>query len=83
MLEYVILAVVIITALIAHFWIFAWIRFKADEGTIMKFLEDSGEAVGTEELAAQIGIAQKRVAVVCAKSTAVRAAAENSWEVVS
>ena len=71
--EKVIIALVVIVTLIAHWWIYQWIKFKIDEGTILNVLKEAQEASGStslafEALATHTHISVKRVNAVCTKS---------------
>lgn len=83
MTEYLVLAVVIVAALIAHFGLFAWVRFKADEGSIVKALQDDDQPASTDQLAGQTGISANRVEAVCQKSPLVRRDTAGNWQTAS
>ena len=70
MADQMIIAIVVIVVLSAHGWLFVWIRFKMDEGTILKFVQESCDhgKQRTEIISANTHIAKNRVSTVCSKS---------------
>ncbi|WP_286977220.1 hypothetical protein [Pseudomonas sp.] len=69
----VIIAIVVIVALIGHYWLYKWIKFKIDEGMVLKFLRD---AAGTnpetrhtaQDMAEALLLPPDRVRAVCTRS---------------
>tara|TARA_B100001063_G_C16710652_1_gene527815 strand:+ start:451 stop:732 length:282 start_codon:yes stop_codon:yes gene_type:complete len=79
----IILACVIIISLIAHVWIYRWIKFKMDEGAILRHLKDleleclHNQSVSTaDNISEAIMMKKSRVVFVAEKSTAI--VSENS-----
>ncbi|MGI9290180.1 MAG: hypothetical protein ACR2QG_02760 [Gammaproteobacteria bacterium] len=65
----IVLTAVIIIILIAHLAIYLWVRFKVDEGVILKHLQDQEAQSNTiEAVASATGIKPKRLAGICRRS---------------
>ena len=72
----VILGVVILISLCAHIWLYRWMKFKMDEGAIIRYLKDAQEIqeikqdrqIPFEDIALNISMDLERVKTVCAKS---------------
>lgn len=66
----IIIAVVVLVVVAAHFWLYAWVKFKMQEGVILQFLRDSGECAfhSSSAISAHTNITIDRVAAVCNKS---------------
>ena len=66
----VVIGIVVIVAVIAHLWLYKWIRFKIDEGVILKYLEDFDDQAypDLDVIASNINIKKERVSIVCKKS---------------
>jgi hypothetical protein len=66
----VIIAVIVVIVLYAHWWIFQWVKFKVDEAVIQKRLSNTSnmdeQTIAT--VAAKTGISKDRVFKVCSKS---------------
>lgn len=84
----VIIAIVVIVALIGHYWLYKWIKFKIDEGVVLKYLRDSTAAhthatFSSEDIAASVLMTQERVTAVCARSKEIisEPTAPNTWSV--
>ena len=81
--EQVIIGIVVTVVLVAHGWLFIWVKFKIDEGTIMKILQETDDHTffSSEEISSIANIAIDRVSAVCSKSKNIRGnAKENgSW----
>ena len=82
----VIIAVVVLVAIAAHYALYRWVKFKIHEGVILQFLRDAGESGAPDHhhanaIAAHTGVSVARVAVVCRKSREIQAdpEVENSW----
>lgn len=78
----IIIAIVVVVVLGAHVWLFMWIKFKIDEGTVVKFLKGlEANSSSLEAIASNTSIAQDRVATVCGKSKLIKRHATNreSW----
>jgi hypothetical protein len=72
--DYLIIAIVVIVAVIAHGWLYVWVKFKIDEGAILKYLQDSETPdeqlmMNSETISSALNIIQKRVSSVCGKSS--------------
>ena len=77
---------VVVVVLAAHVGLYRWVKFKIQEGVILQFLRDAGEAGApdhhhAEAIAAHTEISPQRVAVVCIKSPQIHSdpEVENSW----
>ncbi|ARU87956.1 hypothetical protein [Pseudomonas sp. M30-35] len=87
MSEKIIIAVVVIVSLAAHYWLYRWVKFKIDEGVVLKCLEDAKTTSGDAHLSSQ-SIAQhtqmklQRVATVCQQSPKIQHSpgAEDTWQ---
>ncbi len=71
--DYLVITAVVIVAIIAHGWLFLWVKFKMDEGTILHFIQDSKESngdtsVSLEAISSRTHINQNRVSIVCVRS---------------
>lgn len=68
-----IISVVVLVALIAHIWIFKWVKFKIDESTIINFIKQhtSNTICSSDEISSNTDIKLARVAKVCVKSKAI------------
>lgn len=72
--EKIVIGIVVVITIATHFWIFRWVKFKMDEGTILKFLRESEsqESIGSQEISLNINIPVGRVTTVCRKSKAIK-----------
>ena len=70
MTDKIIIAVIVVVVLFAHWWIFQWIKFKVDEAVINKLLQSakSMDEFNVTTVATKTGISEARVAKVCSKS---------------
>lgn len=76
----IILAAIIIVSLIAHIWIYRWIKFKMDEGAVLRYLKDLPQTNSSEKthinmpskVAELITMRESRVIAVCEKSADIR-----------
>lgn len=68
--DMVVIGLVVIVTVAAHVWIYLWVKFKIDEGAILRLLEESGKGavLASAVIAAQTNIKPGRVAAVCGKS---------------
>jgi len=78
--------VVIAVVIGVHVWLYRWMKFKVDEGVVLKFLRDSNkgkiqEFCSSDEISAHTDIAITRISVVCSKSKKIRrnAKEKESW----
>ncbi|MEH6558378.1 MAG: hypothetical protein V7459_07820 [Oceanicoccus sp.] len=74
MFDYLIIAIVVIVVISAHGWLYLWVKFKLDEGSILKYLQDSKASdeqlvMDSETISSTLNISQKRVSSVCGKSS--------------
>ena len=72
-----IIALAVIVAVGGHVALFRWVKFKVQEGVILKFLREAGEQGAAhsrhvDAIAAHADIKAKRVAEVCRKSAAIQ-----------
>jgi len=82
----IIIALVVVVAVVAHIGLYRWVKFKIQEGVILQFLRDAGDAGAPDHhhadaIAAHTEISPQRVAVVCSKSPQIASdpVVENSW----
>ena len=83
MTDRIIIAIIVIVVIIAHVWLYNWVRFKMHEGIILQFLRDSAEADGfpghsAEAVAAHTNIPVDRVMAICVKSKQIDRSGEGS-----
>lgn len=69
-----VIGVFVIVVIAVHIWLFKWIRFKVDEGVILKCLRESEEStfLGSEVISASTNISAKRISFVCNKSKEIK-----------
>ncbi len=65
-----VVALIVIITIAGHVWIFRWVKFKMDEGIILKFLKDNKDPDyhSTEAISSNTKIKIKRVSIVSNKS---------------
>ncbi len=70
-----IIGIVVSVALIAHIWIFKWVKFKIDEATIVNYIKQHSatSVFSTDTLSLNTHIKLARVTEICAKSRAITA----------
>jgi hypothetical protein len=78
----IIIAIVVVVVIIAHVWLYAWVRFKMQQGIILQFLRDSAEADGypghsSESISTHTGIPADKVVAVCVKSKQIEQSGED------
>ena len=83
MTDKIIIAVVVLVVVAAHVWLYAWVKFKMQEGVILQFLRDSSEGGeyayhSASAIAAHTNIAIERVVAVCTRSRQIGRSTENS-----
>lgn len=68
--DMVVIGLVVIVTVAAHVWIYLWVKFKIDEGAILRLLEESGKGavLASAVIAAHTDIKAGRVAAVCGRS---------------
>lgn len=66
----IIIAVIIVVVLYAHWWIFKWVKFKVDEAVIIKYLQQNlgDEIMNIQTVAAATELSNQRVIKICRKS---------------
>lgn len=86
MIEKLIIAIVVIIAVIAHIWLFKWVKFKVDEGVITNALKqlDHNNAVSSQDIALATKMSEKLVAKVCHKSQQIKKVSQDidAWKLV-
>lgn len=86
MADQIIITIVVVVVLGAHGWLFIWVKFKMDEGTIIKFLQqpDDYDSHCTEEISTNTNIPKKRVTSVCSKSQFIKRSSgkTDGWELI-
>ena len=82
----IIVALVVLVVVVAHVALYRWVKFKIQEGVILKFLRDAREEGASDHhhadvIAAHTDLFAKRVAAVCRKSVEIQPdpEVENSW----
>lgn len=82
----IIIAVVVLVTIAGHIALYRWVKFKIQEGVILKFLREASEggASGSyhaDAIAAHTEMSAEHVAVVCRKSVEIHPdpEIENSW----
>jgi hypothetical protein len=76
----IILAIVIFVSLLAHVWIYRWIKFKMDEGAVLRYLKDlptqnktsNSHGITTEIVSSALTMREARVKAVCEKSAEIK-----------
>lgn len=83
MFEIVVIALVVIITVIAHVWLYRWVKFKMDEGVLLKHLQDclaAGELLlSTKQLASATRLADGRVVHVCERSLKISRQQPHHW----
>lgn len=81
-----VIALVVVTVIAAHLWLYHWVKFKMDEGVILQFLRDGSDSpsCSSEAIAAHTGVAVDRVAAVCGRSKGIESIAQgqDAWRLV-
>jgi hypothetical protein len=82
-LENGVLVLVIVVSLAAHVYLAKWVKFKIDEGVIVKCLDDAALACADRHLttvciAIEVNLSVKRVALVCERSKLISALTQSS-----
>jgi hypothetical protein len=81
MKEYIVIALVVVVVIAAHVWLYKWVKFKIDEGVILKFLQQEGiKYFSTQAISSSTKITTGRVSTVCSKSKAIK---QNTMEMES
>lgn len=82
----IVVALVVLVAVAAHFSLYRWVKFKIHEGVILQFLRDAVESGAPDHhhadvIAAHTEISTERVELVCRKSMEIHSDPkfENSW----
>ena len=73
----VLIGIVVAVVLGAHLWLFLWIKFKIEEGSIIKSLKQvkDNNCTSEEAIALDTGFAVTRVVTVCTKSKLIKSSA--------
>ncbi len=83
MVDMVVIGLVVIVTVAAHVWIYLWVKFKIDEGAILRLFEESekGVALASAVISSHSNIKPGRVAAVCGKSKGIvsSAHAADTW----
>lgn len=74
MQDKIIIVTVVVVALIGHAVLYLWVRFKVDEGTILKFLKEApeGESHNSESISENTHLSTARVSKACKRSKAIQ-----------
>jgi len=82
----IIIALVVFVAIAGHVAIYRWVKFKIQEGVILRFLRDALRGASADHqhanaIAENTGISAKRVVLVCQKSGEIHSdpELENCW----
>ena len=79
----ILIGFIVAVVLGAHLWLFLWIKFKIEEGSIIKSLkQDKDNNYSNEDaISLDAGITVNRVVTVCTKSKLIKrnATAKGSW----
>lgn len=64
------IAFIVVIVIVAHVWLYKWVKFKIDEGVILKFLQElkAQRWCRSEAISSSTRIPVDRVAAVCRKS---------------
>ena len=83
MSDTIIIGIVVLVALIAHIWIFKWVKFKVDESTIINFIKQHPDEpiCSSNEISLSASIKLARVTKVCSESKEITAhnSVDDSW----
>lgn len=71
--EKIVLVVVMAIIIVAHVWLYHWVKFKMDEGVVVNALKELFEAgeydfLSIDAIASSADMALDRVCLVCTKS---------------
>ena len=69
--DHLLVTIVVIVVLLAHWIVFSWVRFKMDEGSILKHIKDT-DTLDLESIAKSTRINIKRVTYVFHKSREIK-----------
>ena len=81
----IVIATVVCVVIAAHVALFRWVKFKMDEGAILKFLqEEESKFCSVQTICSSTGITTGRVATVCSKSKSIEknTMEKESWTVI-
>lgn len=71
MIDNIIIGLFVAIVIFLHVWLYRWVKFKVDEGTIATLFKDSEggkEEFSTDVIASKTSIASHRVIAICNKS---------------
>ena len=81
--EEIVIGIVVALTIAAHIWLFKWVRFKIDEGTILKFFHESKShgPIDSKEISSNTNLSVSRVSSVCSRSKALKSNSQDkeSW----
>lgn len=67
----IVIALVVCVVIAAHIVLYRWVKFKMDEGVILKFLQQGQNTwCSSQVISSSTGITADRVTAVCSKSSA-------------
>ena len=79
----VVIGIVVVVVLVAHVWLYRWVKFKIDEGAITQFLKDATEQPfhSSAAIATHTSIPVERVRILCRRSKQIHlhARGEDAW----
>jgi len=83
MTDRTLIAIIVVVVIIAHIWLYAWVKFKIQEGIISQFLRDAAEVDGfpghsSDTISGHTNIAVDRVVAICEKSKQIDRSREDS-----
>ena len=81
--EKILIGIIVVVFLGAHLWLFLWIKFRVEEGSIIKSLKEVKDVncSNEETISLDTGIAVNRVITICTKSKIIKrnAMEKGSW----
>lgn len=87
MSDSIIIGIVVLVALIAHIWIFSWVKFKIDESTIINFIKQHPDNTicSSGEISLNTEMKLARVIKVCTESNGITAQSINAdrWSLLN
>ena len=90
MADPIIIGIVVVLTLGAHYWLYLWIKFRIDEGVVLVYLQaDSADLTdsffSTKAISLETGISVKRVLIVCNKSNKIKMRSQDSdsWRIIA
>jgi hypothetical protein len=80
MMDNIIIGLFVVIVIFLHVWLYRWVKFKVDEGTIITLFKNIGdESLSPTAIASQTNIKSKRVLMICNKSKDLRESDVDLW----